>query len=98
MHYVQFPKSTKEIKRNVKKNNFLIFDYIIGNTKENPIKLKSIKILYILKLFNHYITKENRLSECNDGHENNLLTLNLFFYFICIFFQNFLEPNITIRH
>ena len=37
-----------------KKNNFLIFDFIIKIIKENEIYLKLVKNLCILKLFNFY--------------------------------------------
>ena len=39
----------------LKKNNFLIFGFIMKNTKENQIQLKLFRNLYILKLFNIYI-------------------------------------------
>ena len=45
-------ESTKEKKKTVKENNFLMFDCIIKNSKENQIQLKLYKNLCIFKLFN----------------------------------------------
>ena len=45
------PKSIK--RKNIKKNDFIMFDFNIKNTKE-----KLIKNLYILKLFNLYIKEK----------------------------------------
>ena len=49
LRYIQFRGSTK--KKNIKKNNFFIFDFTIKN-KKNQISLKLIKNLCILKVFN----------------------------------------------
>ena len=51
--YIRFLKSIKE-------NDFLIFGFTMKNMKENQIQLKLIKNLYILKLFNLYMIKENK--------------------------------------
>ena len=51
--YIWFSKSITE-------NNFLIFGFTMKNMKENQIQLKLIKKLYILKLFNLYMIKENK--------------------------------------
>ena len=73
----------------------------IFKTKINIIKI--VKNLCILKLFNLYIMKKNKFEK---AHENNLLTLKLFFislhfflfyyFFFFIFFPlNLWEPNIV---
>ena len=38
-------------KKNIKRYNFFIFDYLMENTKENKIWLKLVSNLYIFKLF-----------------------------------------------
>ena len=49
--------------KTIKKNGFLMFGFIMKNTKENQISLKLIRNLCILKLFNFNIMEENRLNE-----------------------------------
>ena len=68
-------KIVKRKKKTGKKNNFLIFDFIIKNIKKKTIKYKVIRNLYILKLFNLYIIKENKLNKYKKVFKNNLLTL-----------------------
>ena len=47
-------------KKNVLKNSFFIFNFIIKNTKENKIQLKFLKNLRIFKLINSYIMERNK--------------------------------------
>ena len=49
--------------KKIKKNGFLMFGFIMKNTKENQISLKLIKNLCILKLFNFNILEKNKLNE-----------------------------------
>ena len=44
--------------KTIKKNGFLMFGFIMKNTKENQISLKLIRNLCILKLFNFNIMEE----------------------------------------
>ena len=44
--------------KKIKKNGFLMFGFIMKNTKENQISLKLIRNLCILKLFNFNIMEE----------------------------------------
>ena len=41
------------------------------NAKENQIQLKFVKILYIFKLFNIYIIKENKWNEFDKTYKKN---------------------------
>ena len=76
----------------LKENGFLIFDFIIKNKKENQIFMH-------LKLFNLYITEENKLNGFEEAYKNNLLTLNLFFIFLCFFLLFFLfSPLFSFPH
>ena len=47
-------------KKSIKENGFLVFAFIMKNTKENQIELKFVKKLYIFKLFNLYIIEINK--------------------------------------
>lgn len=53
--------------------------------KLNQIWLKLVQNLYVFKLFSFYIIKENKWNEFKKTYTNNLLTLNLFFYFSSFF-------------
>ena len=55
-----YRKALRKEKKNIKENGFLIFGFTMENAKENQIQLKFVKILYIFKLFNIYIIKENK--------------------------------------
>lgn len=48
------PESNKERKKNTKENDFLIFGFM----ENKKLKLKLIRILCILKLFNPYTIEE----------------------------------------
>ena len=56
-------KVLRKEKKNAKKNGFLMFGFIMKNTKENQISLKLIRNLCLLKLFNFNIMEENKLNE-----------------------------------
>lgn len=55
-----FSKNIDKRKKNIRRNDFIMFDLIIKNIyerKSNMIKL----ILFILKLFNIYINKKSEI-------------------------------------
>ena len=76
----------------LKENGFLIFDFIIKNKKENQIFMH-------LKLFNLYITEENKLNGFKKVYKNNLLTSNFFLFFFIFFLLFFLfSPLFSFPH
>ena len=62
------------------------------NTKENQIKLKLIRNLCNLKLFNLNTIEKNKLNNFKEIYKNNLLFSNLFFLFFFSFSLSFLSP------
>ena len=91
-------KVLRKEKNNVKKNDFLIFNFIREDRKEIKYNLNLVRNLYILKLFNIWKKKWNEFKVvCN----NNWLILNIFLFFLFsfphIFSQIFQEPNIALE-
>ena len=78
--------------KSIKEINIYIFWFYnkkyIYNFFLNIIKISKRK-LYIFKLFNVYIKDLNELNKFKIRYKNNLLILNLLFYFSSPFFQLF---------
>ena len=81
------------------KNNFLLFNFNIENTKENQTLLKLVKSCCILNLFNLYIIENNKLNEFKEAYKI-IIDFEFIFLisFIFSFLLNFRKPNILLSY